>query len=177
MKIISKKIWKKGQSFNRQEVVEDPVTGKKFRFTVHTDSYDFQAYGRAEVHDGDQWNLVHRIAGECLLVDCGLAYARLTDGQMSECCDPDMVELERVAMLTVSRSPETDPDVILVIADRAELATILASLRTYQEAGYGDPDRRPDHIHDIAAGDLWSSLDDAGIDDLCERINCGGSRD
>jgi hypothetical protein len=68
--------------------------------------------------------------------------------------------------------PVTDPDVIPVLVSRGELATILAALRTYQEAGYGDPDRRPDRIHDIAAGDLWTSLDDAGIDDLCERINC-----
>lgn len=72
------------------------------------------------------------------------------------------------------RDDDDDPDEIPMTVSRGELATILAALRTYQEAGYGDPDRRPDAIHEIAAGDLWTSLDDAGIDDLCERINCGG---
>jgi len=65
-----------------------------------------------------------------------------------------------------------DPDEIPITVDRAELATILAALRTYQEAGYGTPVLRPARIHDIASGDDWNSLDDAGIDDLCERINC-----
>ena len=57
---------------------------------------------------------------------------------------------------------------------RADLATILAALRFYQEAGMGEPDNRSDAIHDIAAdGDNVISLDDEGIDDLCERLNMG----
>ena len=54
-----------------------------------------------------------------------------------------------------------------------DLATILAALRFYQQGGQGDPANRSDDIHDIATngGEVMSSLDDAGIDDLCERIN------
>ena len=53
-----------------------------------------------------------------------------------------------------------------------DVNTILAALRTYQEAGYGEPCNRPERIHDIATdGDNDTSLDSAGIDDLCERIN------
>ena len=56
----------------------------------------------------------------------------------------------------------------------ADLATILAALRFYQENGQGDPDNRSDAIHEVATGggDVIS-LDAAGIDDLCERLNTG----
>lgn len=54
-----------------------------------------------------------------------------------------------------------------------ELATVLAALRFYQANGQGNPANRSDAIHDIAtAGDEVISLDDDGIDDLCERLNC-----
>lgn len=54
----------------------------------------------------------------------------------------------------------------------AEMATILAALRFYQEKGQGDPDNRSDDIHEIATrGDAVVSLDAAAIDDLCERLN------
>lgn len=57
--------------------------------------------------------------------------------------------------------------------DETEHATILAALRFYQRAGMGDPDNRSDEIHEIATncGAITSSLDDDGIDQLCERIN------
>lgn len=57
----------------------------------------------------------------------------------------------------------------------AEFATILAALRFYQERGQGDPGNRSDAIHEIATsgpnGEEVVSLDAAGIDELCERIN------
>ena len=57
---------------------------------------------------------------------------------------------------------------------RQEVNTILAALRYYQENGQGDPFKRSDAIHDIATdGDTDISMDDEGIDDLCERINTG----
>jgi len=53
-------------------------------------------------------------------------------------------------------------------------ATITAALRTYQAAGYGDPANRPDEIHDIAtAGGDVISLDDDGINELCEMLTFG----
>lgn len=53
-------------------------------------------------------------------------------------------------------------------------ATILAALRFWQEKGMGDPANRSDMLHDIATnGDTVISLDDAGIDELCEGINGG----
>jgi len=60
--------------------------------------------------------------------------------------------------------------------NRTDLATILAALRYYQKNGHGDPCNRDDDIHDIATDhDDVTSLDDQGIDDLCERVNCGAS--
>lgn len=54
------------------------------------------------------------------------------------------------------------------------LHTILAALRTYQELGYGEPDIRPNDIHDIATnGGDQISMDDEGISDLCEMLNSG----
>lgn len=53
----------------------------------------------------------------------------------------------------------------------AELATILAALRHYQATGQGDPDNRTDAIHEIATDGDAVSLDDAGIDALCEHLN------
>ena len=53
-----------------------------------------------------------------------------------------------------------------------QLAAILAALRTYQQLGYSDPNQRPDDIHDIATdGDTLVSLDDEGIDELCDLLN------
>jgi hypothetical protein len=61
---------------------------------------------------------------------------------------------------------------VKVDIDEAELATILAALRYYQREGLGEPDNRPIEIHDIATnGGAVISLDDAGIDVLCERLN------
>lgn len=54
------------------------------------------------------------------------------------------------------------------------LHTILAALRTYQELGYGDPDIRPNDIHDIATnGGDQISMDNAGIEELCQMLNFG----
>lgn len=58
--------------------------------------------------------------------------------------------------------------------DAQELATVLAALRYYQQAGMGEPGNRSIDIHDIATdGDTVVSLDDQGIDELCERLNLG----
>ena len=57
--------------------------------------------------------------------------------------------------------------------NHTEIGTILAALRYYQTKGLGNPDLRPAAIHDIAVGhsSIMSSLDDDGIDELCERLN------
>jgi hypothetical protein len=57
---------------------------------------------------------------------------------------------------------------------RAELNTILAALRYYQENGQGEPANRSDAIHYIATdGGKEISLDEDGINELCERLNLG----
>lgn len=61
-----------------------------------------------------------------------------------------------------------------VSLNREELATVLAALRHYQNCGYGDPIEREEDIHQIATdGDNLTSLDDEGINELCERLNGG----
>lgn len=56
--------------------------------------------------------------------------------------------------------------------DNADRNTILAALRHYQREGMGEPCNRPLWLHDIATDEgNDTSLDAAGIDDLCERIN------
>jgi hypothetical protein len=53
-----------------------------------------------------------------------------------------------------------------------DLATILAALRFYQEHGQGEPANRSDAIHHLATNcDQLISLDEAGNDELCERLN------
>ncbi|MGT2457648.1 hypothetical protein ACU4GI_32620 [Cupriavidus basilensis] len=60
--------------------------------------------------------------------------------------------------------------------DSQDHATILASLRVYQQSGQGNPARRSEAIHDIATnGGAVISLDAAGIDELCERLNVPGA--
>lgn len=57
--------------------------------------------------------------------------------------------------------------------NQEQLNTILAALRFYQESGMGEPANRPQHINDIATyGDQDGSLNDEGIDQLCEHLNC-----
>jgi hypothetical protein len=62
--------------------------------------------------------------------------------------------------------------VIIMRVSRQEFHTILAALRFYQEHDQGEPANRMDAIHDIATGggDVIS-LDDSGINELCERLN------
>jgi hypothetical protein len=55
-----------------------------------------------------------------------------------------------------------------------EVNTLLAALRFYQANGQGNAVNRSDDIHKLAVGDNDDiSLDDEGIDALCEKINCG----
>lgn len=62
---------------------------------------------------------------------------------------------------------------ITITVDDAQHATILAALRYYQQEGLGEPCNRPVEIHEIATdgGAVMSSLDDEGIDALCEQLN------
>lgn len=53
----------------------------------------------------------------------------------------------------------------------SELATVLAALRYYQFGGQGDPTNRTDDIHAIATDGDVISLDENGIEQLCEQIN------
>jgi len=56
--------------------------------------------------------------------------------------------------------------------DSQERNTILAALRTYQAAGYGEPCNRPLPIHDIATNmDCEISMNAEAIDELCEKVN------
>ncbi len=65
---------------------------------------------------------------------------------------------------------------INIAVTEQEFYTIIAALRFYQESGMGDPGNRSDDIHALACnGDDVVSLDAVGIDNLCERINTGGS--
>jgi hypothetical protein len=54
-----------------------------------------------------------------------------------------------------------------------EIATILGALRLYQSQGHADrPEDRPDWLHAIVTrDDADTSLDGAGLDALCERLN------
>lgn len=63
--------------------------------------------------------------------------------------------------------------------DHAELSTTLAALRYYQSRGLGEPANRPGDIHEIATdgGAVMASLDDEGIDSLCERLNVDDCED
>lgn len=55
--------------------------------------------------------------------------------------------------------------------EREDVATIVAALRYYQKNGQGDPANRDDFTHDTATiGGEIISRDDAGIDDLCDRL-------
>lgn len=58
------------------------------------------------------------------------------------------------------------------VLTREERATVLAALRFYQSKGMGEPSNRPLSIQEIATdGDELTSLDDEGIDALCEKMN------
>lgn len=56
--------------------------------------------------------------------------------------------------------------------DKTQLATILAALRFYRDAGMGDPANRSDEIHDIATDhpSITASLDYDGIEELEEQL-------
>jgi hypothetical protein len=83
---------------------------------------------------------------------------------------PDWLR-EEAAALAAAVELAKAPGAALDTADRA---TILAALTHYLAEGFGDPDMRPDSIHEIAAGDgVASSLDAAGVKSLISRIAAG----
>lgn len=98
-----------------------------------------------------------------------------------EAFDQVFAELEASLQSAGVVSEDKNPMPVLLLkdggqaikCDDAEHATILAALRFYQRAGMGEPDNRSDEIHDIATncGAVTSSLDEDGINELCERIN------
>lgn len=56
-----------------------------------------------------------------------------------------------------------------------QIATLIAALRFYQQHGQGDPMNRSIEIHDLAeAGGDVISLDDDGIEELCQHLNLDG---
>ncbi len=95
----------------------------------------------------------------CVFSDCASAF--ITDARTVTSDDPTPAPASQ-------DSSEDAPEHL----DETETATILAALRFYQEKGQGDPAMRSLDIHDIAtADDYVISLDDNGIDDLCEKLN------
>lgn len=67
--VITDRLWKGSQSWNRVMILEvrdhlglhtDPV---KLRVRIKRDGYDEQSYGRIERWDGRQWQPLHAIAG------------------------------------------------------------------------------------------------------------------
>lgn len=60
-------------------------------------------------------------------------------------------------------------------ATDANLHTIIAALRYWQQNGMGDPFNRSDDLHELATngGEVLSSLDDQGIDELVVALNFG----
>ncbi|MCK5530297.1 MAG: hypothetical protein KAI85_03465 [Halopseudomonas aestusnigri] len=57
----------------------------------------------------------------------------------------------------------------------ADLHTIIAALRYWQRSGMADPCYRSEAMNELATngGEIMESLNDEGIDDLVERLNCG----
>ncbi len=59
-----------------------------------------------------------------------------------------------------------------------ERNTVLAALRWYQHSGMGELANRPEWLQDIVCpSEDATSLDLAGIDALCERLNRSGEVD
>jgi len=52
---------------------------------------------------------------------------------------------------------------------------IIAALRYWQRSGMADPCYRSEAMNELATngGEIMESLNDEGIDDLVERLNCG----
>ena len=96
------------------------------------------------------------------LVDAG----RLTEADLPDDFDWLKTQLAELAIF--------DPQSVSVLAmSDEERNTLLAALRVYQRSGYGNPAAQPTWVSDLASnGGTDSALDDDGIDELCEKVNC-----
>ena len=58
--------------------------------------------------------------------------------------------------------------------DNVDLHTIITALRYWQRSGMADPCYRSEAMNNLATngGEIMEPLDDEGIDDLVERLNC-----
>jgi hypothetical protein len=125
--------------------------------------------GNGEKVPPEEWTLIESAQSE-------VAYLRAALGRLVERHDsePSMLtdaEWSAARAALNGQGPEG-----FYRLDDAEHATVLAALRYWQQEGMGEPHNRAEDLHDIATngGQVMSSLDDAGIDALCERLNMAG---
>lgn len=104
--------------------------------------------------------------GTALCADCNTAVDAVVAGR-----DEFDSLMNNVVQFADRDNNDQPDDVITPTLEQCEIDTILAALRFYQHCGMGDPVNRPVWLHDIAANND-TSLDDNGIDKLCETINC-----
>ena len=99
-KVISERVWHGRQSVECERIVS--VHGKRVRYLIGVDSYDFQSSATAELWNGEKWHKVHSIPGQAMAscktisyVEKGVTIARFA---------VDLAELERVTLAIIGES-------------------------------------------------------------------------
>lgn len=89
--VITDRTWKGQQSYYRERIVSRG--GRKLRFYLRCDAYEFQSFAHVSVWRDDKWSTIHDLTGEQM--KCGAAYGRsITETSF----DADIAELRRVAL-------------------------------------------------------------------------------
>ena len=90
--VVSDRTWQGHQSWNR-ELIEN-ISGKRVRFTIKVDAYDFQSWAKAELWNGEKWNSVHHIPGQQVKAFGKVSYVSRTCAP--SVFEPDINELRAV---------------------------------------------------------------------------------
>ncbi len=95
--LISERVWYGRQSVNLERIVE--IGGKRIRYLIEIDSYDFQSSGRSDLWNGEKWHRVHYIPGPELFTGKMVSYVQ--KGITARAFAGDLAELVRVTRAVV----------------------------------------------------------------------------
>ena len=94
MQIISNQFTKNDQNVDLVIVEQHSESGKKVRYSICSNAYDFQSYARSETWTESGWKTVHSIMSNLMKTPHGLyAQCRRTELRWF---DDDLQELRRV---------------------------------------------------------------------------------
>ena len=90
--VILDRTWLGRQSWYRERIVVRSQ-GRRVRYFIESNAYDFQSYAKVSIWRDDEWHTIHKIPGESMKTKASYVDPRVQPATF----DDDIAELRRVA--------------------------------------------------------------------------------